>query len=222
MRPNTRYFSSTVLAGILLLGAQTSYAENRETIYNKRNYFYYDPNTGASVSAENRAGYGATPAAPESAYAPSAGTVVEEGASAVTHYQGPDHRSSIYAGAEAQPGDYVPVETDLMKEAGGIRYMSGGIGEEELAQIKAHASEFNLHILATIPGGQYVGGYNVNITNSGGEQVFSAMSEGPFFYANLPSGSYDVAVSQSDGMAQHRKVTLGKGSQQVRFTLHEE
>lgn len=78
----------------------------------------------------------------------------------------------------------------------GIRHISGGVGEGERTQLKAMVNEFDLHLMfATQGSGEYLSAVQVNVLDTKGNSVLSAVSKGPWFYAQLPPGEYEVEVT---------------------------
>ena len=89
-----------------------------------------------------------------------------------------------------------------------VAYLSGGVGDEEEARLKARQNEFNLKLLFTLNEGNYLAGVDVAITDGAGRKVIQAVSEGPYFMANLPAGQYTVAATR-EGKTITRKVQVG-------------
>lgn len=122
--------------------------------------------------------------------------------------------------AEAAPRKLVEVKSDQ-----GIRYVSGGVGETERDALNALSDQFNLRLIfAMADNGAYLAAVRVNITNASGEQVLSAVSEGPWFFAQLEPGKYTVDVSVVGGQdqvaqePQQKTVQVdGSGQSVVRF-----
>ena len=94
----------------------------------------------------------------------------------------------------------------------GVAFLSGGVGEDSQAQIQARAREFNLKLLFTLVEGNYLSGVGVAIRDSGGKTLVEQVSDGPFFLAKLPPGSYTVAATH-EGKTQTRKVNVGSSGQ---------
>jgi hypothetical protein len=128
----------------------------------------------------------------------------------------PQGQSAPLSASGQADADYSYQENPV-KEQNGIRYASGGVGEEELAQLKAHEAEFNLKLLNTGKRGEFVGTYALRIANARGEEVFTGTGEGPLFYLNLPAGRYTVSESMEGNTDQTQTVTVGKGLKQFRF-----
>lgn len=111
-----------------------------------------------------------------------------------------------------------------IKTDGDIRYVSGGIGESERAELEALSSQFNLRLLfATEGSGEYLSSVQVNILDAQGGQVLSAQSKGPWFLAQLPAGDYSLEVTPSGVRGQdetQRKTFKVDGSGQTRLDFY--
>lgn len=102
----------------------------------------------------------------------------------------------------------------------GIRYASGGVGESEREELRAISNQFNLRVMSAMQGGgEYLADVQVNILDSHGATILSANSKGPFFLAQLPSGSYTVEVA-ANGKTQKQSTQVGNGQAQVNFYWH--
>ncbi len=84
----------------------------------------------------------------------------------------------------------------------GVVYVSGGIGEEELAEINAAWSGFNFRVLLAEKAGAYVTGVRVVVSEASGKKVLEVESAGPFLLAKLPEGNYRISVTYGDQMQQ--------------------
>lgn len=99
----------------------------------------------------------------------------------------------------------------------GVPYLSGGVGDDSVERIQARAKDFNLKLLFTFVEGNYLADVGVTIRDSGGKTLVDQVSDGPFFLAKLPAGSYTVAVT-NNGKTQTRKVHVGaKGLHSEQF-----
>jgi hypothetical protein len=108
--------------------------------------------------------------------------------------------------------DYIPPVEELVRTSeNNIKYATGGVGEEEEAQLKSLENQFNLKLLSTLEDGAYLGYYSVRVTDTNGKSVFEAPGDGPYFYTTLPAGTYNVEVLRRDHPTKSQKVTLGNG-----------
>lgn len=90
----------------------------------------------------------------------------------------------------------------------GISYITGGVGDEELAEMKAQAANYNVRILITSAGGEYMGNVAVRFLDKDKKEIFrSDNNAGPLFYVNLPAGTYMVEVATESGALQSKKIT---------------
>ncbi len=113
-------------------------------------------------------------------------------------------------------GDYSPPADDLLRiSENGVKYATGGVGEEEEAQLKSLGTRFNLKLLSTLEDGAYLGYYAVRVTDASGKSVFEAPGDGPYFFVNLPAGRYDVEILRRDQPGKSQKVTIGNSGSKV-------
>lgn len=90
---------------------------------------------------------------------------------------------------------------------GEIPYVSGGIGEEELAVIQLVRNDFNLHLLFADKSGAYLSGVEVVITAAPDRRLLDIQDAGPFLFVRLPAGSYRIQARYAGQPAQ-QTVTL--------------
>jgi hypothetical protein len=82
---------------------------------------------------------------------------------------------------------------------GGVTYVSGGIGQEQLQAFEAAAAQYPLALEFAIkhtPRTEYTANVHVVITDTQGTPVLDAYSDGPFFLAKLPEGRYTVTAER--------------------------
>ena len=92
----------------------------------------------------------------------------------------------------------------------GIAFISGGIDEAAQARLLAREKEFNLKLVFTLVEGNYVSDVGVEVKDASGRTVISHVTEGPFFLARLPAGTYSLTAAYG-GQSQARKVTVVAG-----------
>lgn len=94
-------------------------------------------------------------------------------------------------------------------DVGGVSYMSGGVGEDERAAMRAVASDYNVALVfADTASGAYLADVAVDIRNASGATMLKAVSEGPWLYARLPVGRYKVSA-RVGGTVLARTVAVG-------------
>jgi hypothetical protein len=106
--------------------------------------------------------------------------------------------------------------------AQGIRYVSGGVGDDERAELDALSNQYNLRLLFAKQGsGEYLSAVHVNILDAHGGTVLTAESRGPWFFTQLPAGDYIVDVSTpGQGLQEPQRQTAhigGSGQSRLDF-----
>ena len=98
----------------------------------------------------------------------------------------------------------------VVRTAGNVNYVSGGVGTESIDRLNALAGDFNLKLVFALTSGEYVSGARVVIADAKGKTMVDATSDGPWFLAKLPNGSYQVVATLAD-KALKRQVSVGPG-----------
>jgi hypothetical protein len=111
----------------------------------------------------------------------------------------------VATGASAQ-GTAAP----KVKQAGEIRYLSGGVGKPEREQLHALEKDFNLKLVLVVADGRYLASVKVVLSDAKGRQLVEHVTDGPFFLARLPAGEYTIAATHA-GKTQTRKVAVAAG-----------
>lgn len=94
------------------------------------------------------------------------------------------------AGAALAQDAVPPLQT-----SGGVSYMTGGIGLEEAAAVKAAEKDFNLSLLfAQTRRGEYLSDIKVSIADKAGKTVLKVVSDGPMLLVRLPAGAYKISA----------------------------
>ena len=129
----------------------------------------------------------------------------------------PSQSPDAAAGPDESPAGGLPqVRSDR-----GIRYVSGGVGEGERAELDAQSNQFNLRLLFAMQGsGEYLSAVRVNIVDARGETVLTAESKGPWFFAQLAPGDYTVEASVPGQAQQPQRQTAhiqGSGQSRLDF-----
>ncbi len=92
----------------------------------------------------------------------------------------------------------------------GTEFLNGGISDEEVAELKARAHEFNVQVLLSAKNGEYVSNVGLRILDAKGTPLVSIADAGPYVYAKLTPGTYTIETSGSGGN-KSEKITVGKG-----------
>jgi hypothetical protein len=128
-------------------------------------------------------------------------------------------RGPQVADDDAASSDWSPPGGSIkIEDYRGIRYLSGGIGEGERAELDSVSGQFNLRLLFAMQGsGNYLADIRVNILDSRGEVALSAESNGPWFFVQLPPGTYTIEVSIPDQLQRQTVRIEGSRQSQLNF-----
>lgn len=117
------------------------------------------------------------------------------------------------APVQAQPAPMpapvpVPAPAPATDVAGGVPYISGGIGSSERAEMLELKPRFNLRLLFAVAGsGSYLADVRVRIDDAAGPTLLEAVSQGPWFYVSLAPGRYVLRVNNA-GQIQTRDIEI--------------
>ncbi len=96
------------------------------------------------------------------------------------------------------------------QEQNGVRYLQGGIGQDEANALRKTPG-YDLHVeLSTGPEGKFQSGATVDIQNAQGQPVLSVTDAGPLLYVQLPSGKYKVTGNAQGETVQQLVTVNGK------------
>lgn len=109
----------------------------------------------------------------------------------------------LVAQAEQQP--YADIK---VHKQSGIQYVSGGKDEAERKEMQRIANKYPMQLVFTRDGKpEGVSGVKVTVKDMKGEPVIEAVSEGPYFHFNPPSGRWTMEAAL-DGETVTRTVDL--------------
>ena len=98
---------------------------------------------------------------------------------------------------------------------GGVPYISGGIGLDEREQLETMGRNYDLKLVFAVQQGNYLSNVNVAIKGSSGKVVLEGVSNGPWFYADLPTGTYRISatamgktITKTAGVTEGRRTML--------------
>lgn len=85
-----------------------------------------------------------------------------------------------------------------------VSWISGGVGDDAMAEMRKVSAAYNVHLLLTGPRGNYLAGVPFTVSRRG-QVVVAGVTDGPLLYLKLPAGSYQIAV-EMDGAQQTRAI----------------
>jgi hypothetical protein len=107
---------------------------------------------------------------------------------------------SLAAGAMASPE---------VQQQGVVSFVSGGVGEDELQEMKKLSPGYPLELLFVTKGEpqEYLADVKVQIKDKDGKIVLDTMSQGPFLLAKMPPGKYTISADH-DGTVKRQIVQV--------------
>jgi hypothetical protein len=90
---------------------------------------------------------------------------------------------------------------NMVHTAGDVTYVSGGVDDASLDALKANVQKYDLKLVFALKSGAFMSSVKVAISDAKGNPVLDATSDGPWFLAKLPAGSYRVVATSSSGTA---------------------
>lgn len=122
---------------------------------------------------------------------------------------------------DSQGEGAIPPLPLIAKTSNNINFITGGIGDEELAELRSLGGNYNVQLLISGAGGEYLSEATVAITDASGSKLLTADNVGPYFYVSLPAGKYTFDVSTRQGGSKTANVNApasGAVKPNVRFT----
>ncbi|MEN9901706.1 MAG: hypothetical protein RL651_370 [Pseudomonadota bacterium] len=95
-------------------------------------------------------------------------------------------------------------------------FISGGVGDDSMAQLTAREKEFDLKLFLVGQSGTYLSDIRITIIDANGTGVLLTTSEGPVLLANLPAGTYSVKA-QKNGHTLTQKISVTPGKLQTTY-----
>lgn len=138
---------------------------------------------GATPSFSPSAGYQSIPPMPENGVMQPNNGVMQPGPMPMAH-SAPQASLSLHPNAPLQA-----------RQEGDVTYISGGIGDGEVDQLKAEERNYNFKMINSDPTGHYTADTNLVITSRDGREVIRVDNAGPLFLAQLPPGEYRVEAT---------------------------
>jgi len=105
-------------------------------------------------------------------------------------------------------GKSAPAVKPVVRPGGAIPFISGGIGDDAIADLRAREPQYNLKLVFTLIEGNYVADVNVVLKDAAGAVVLEHLAEGPIFMAHLAVGKYTATATYRDS-TQTRAVRVG-------------
>ncbi len=105
-------------------------------------------------------------------------------------------------------GGAIPALPLESQQSGTVTYLNGGIGDEELAQLKAQSAQYNLQVMLSAPGGAYISDVRLRVLDDSGKALLDIADAGPYLYAKLPAGTYKLETTNPGAEAKTETVKI--------------
>ena len=96
-----------------------------------------------------------------------------------------------------------------------VTFLSGGLSEREREAIQEMAKKYSLKLMFSNKKGKYLSDVTVKIFDQRDETILTTVSNGPWFFIDLPSGTYDLEVSFGKNRKRISQVKVVEKSQTV-------
>lgn len=101
------------------------------------------------------------------------------------------------------------------KKTESITFLSGGLNEPERKNLEEMGRNYSLKVIFSNERGEYLSEVTVKIFGQEGDAILTTVSNGPWFFINLPSGTYDLEVSFRKNRKRISQVKIEEKSQTV-------
>jgi len=108
-------------------------------------------------------------------------------------------------------------EEDFFKKGreGSITFLSGGIGQQERETLKEMGKEYTLKLIFSNKNGEYLSDVAVKVWDQNNKTILTAVSDGPWLFINLPSGTYHLDANFKGNEKKISKINIEKETQKT-------
>lgn len=112
---------------------------------------------------------------------------------------------------------YTPPQ--IMVEKANVQYITGGIGKDEVAQVRqlGRKHDFNVQLTFAWNTGNFLADIPVTITDARGKPVFTLEKSDPVLMLRLPAGRYTATATYDGTMMKQTFNAPAHGTRNVRF-----
>lgn len=121
-------------------------------------------------------------------------------------------------GQQGKAHTQAPAPMKAMEE-NGTRFISGGVGDAEQAELAERMGSFDLRVKAVRPDGAYLGRYDVRIERESGDLVLETRTAGPVLLVDLAPGTYRVRADEAGRSAAGARVEISDGMEAQTLVL---
>ncbi len=99
----------------------------------------------------------------------------------------------------------------------GIRFLSGGVGDREQAELRELNDDYNVRIALTRADGAYLSSVDVVIEDAAGTPLVETTTRGPILLAQFEPGRYVIQAAYEGRTTERRLIDVPKQEDQVRL-----
>jgi hypothetical protein len=92
----------------------------------------------------------------------------------------------------------------------GVSFITGGAGRDKVEAFRQAAGDFNLRATFSQTDGAFIANVNVELRDAQGKTLVTTKTEGPFFFAKVPPGTYEMVATYGD-QTQRRQLVVNAG-----------
>ena len=96
------------------------------------------------------------------------------------------------------------------KTAQGFPYLSGGISTDERERMEEMGKAYNLKLVFAAKKGPFVAGVRLVIEGETGSEIINLVTDGPWFYIQLPAGVYRLRATFEGQKNEVRGLAVSK------------
>lgn len=89
----------------------------------------------------------------------------------------------------------------------GITFTTGGVGEDEMAEMAAIQNRYDFKLFLVGQSGAYLSDIVVSISDIKGNDILQTTTKGPLLLADLPTGTY-IVKGQKNGYTIEQQIAL--------------
>ena len=122
---------------------------------------------------------------------------------------------ALFHGTPAKAAEQNDVAANTPAE---ISWLSGGVGDEALGEMRKVAASYNVHVVFSERSGAYLASIPYTVAAGDGRIIRSGISDGPLLYLKLKPGAYQISA-EIDGVWQRHSLKLSAFDPAVRMSF---
>jgi formiminotetrahydrofolate cyclodeaminase len=99
----------------------------------------------------------------------------------------------------------------------GFEVIIEGVSTEERNQILQNANQYDLELTFAAYSGDYLSDVKIVINDGHGNEIINTTTAGPLFYAELPTGKYDVKANFGNHTQESKNIQIQSGRRMSRL-----